>query len=101
MAITSESTTIWTGTLFDGSGNVALDSSGLATFDVNWDARAVGVANTTNPEDRKSGRERVGYYDKATKRLAVLTDDELFILSHYRPTRGEAYVRGLLRSTYT
>ena len=52
-------------------------------------------------EDRKSGRDRVGYYDRATNRLTVLTDDELFILSHYRPTRGEAYVRGLLRSTYT
>jgi len=52
-------------------------------------------------EDRKSGRDRVGYYDKAANRLTVLTDDEKFILSHYRPTRGEAYVRGLLRSTYT
>lgn len=52
-------------------------------------------------EDRKSGRDRVGHYDKATNRLTVLTDDEMFILSHYRPTRGEAYVRGLLRSTYT
>jgi osmotically inducible protein OsmC len=51
MAITSEATTVWTGTLFEGSGNVALDSSGIATFDVNWDARAVGVANTTNPEE--------------------------------------------------
>jgi hypothetical protein len=52
-------------------------------------------------EDRKSGRDRVGYYDRATNRLTVLSDDELTILSHYRPTRGEAYVRGLLRSTYT
>ena len=51
MAITSEATTVWTGTLFEGSGNVALDSSGIATFDVNWDARAVGVADTTNPEE--------------------------------------------------
>jgi len=52
-------------------------------------------------EDRKTGRDRVGYYDKATNRLTVLTDDELTILSHYRPARGEAYIRGLLRSTYT
>lgn len=51
MAVTSEATTIWTGTLFEGSGNVALDSSGLATFAVNWKARAEGVANTTNPEE--------------------------------------------------
>lgn len=52
-------------------------------------------------EDRKSGRDRVGYYDVATNRLTVLTDDELYILSHYRPRHGEVYVRGLLRSTYT
>jgi len=51
MALTSEATTVWTGTLFEGSGNVALDSSGLATFQVNWKARAEGVANTTNPEE--------------------------------------------------
>jgi hypothetical protein len=52
-------------------------------------------------EDGKSGRPRVGYYDIAMNRLTVLTDEEVFILSHYRPTRGEPYVRGLLRSTYT
>ncbi|KRE26279.1 OsmC family peroxiredoxin [Agromyces sp. Soil535] len=51
MAVTSEATTVWTGTLIEGSGNVALDSSGLATFQVNWKARAEGVANTTNPEE--------------------------------------------------
>lgn len=51
MAVTSESTTVWTGTLFEGSGNVALDSSGLATFQVNWAARSEGRANTTNPEE--------------------------------------------------
>jgi osmotically inducible protein OsmC len=37
--------------LFEGSGNVALDSSGLATFPVNWKARSEGQANTTNPEE--------------------------------------------------
>ena len=51
MALTSEATTVWTGTLFEGAGNVALDSSGLATFQVNWKARSEGVANTTNPEE--------------------------------------------------
>jgi pyocin large subunit-like protein len=52
-------------------------------------------------EDRKSGRDRLGYYDKATNRLTVLTDDGLLILSHYRPTQGETYLRRLKRSTYT
>lgn len=51
MAVTSEATTVWTGTLFEGGGNVALDSSGLATFAVNWKARSEGQANTTNPEE--------------------------------------------------
>lgn len=51
MAVTSEATTIWKGTLFEGSGDVALDSSGLASFPVNWKARSEGVANMTNPEE--------------------------------------------------
>lgn len=51
MALTSEATTIWKGTLFEGSGDVTLDSSGVATFPVNWKARAEGVANMTNPEE--------------------------------------------------
>jgi osmotically inducible protein OsmC len=51
MALTSESTTIWKGTLFEGSGDVALDSSGLGNFPVNWKARTEGVADMTNPEE--------------------------------------------------
>ncbi|WP_136709898.1 OsmC family peroxiredoxin [Agromyces sp. H66] len=51
MALTSEATTIWRGTLFEGSGDLTLDSSGLATYPVNWKARSEGVANTTNPEE--------------------------------------------------
>ncbi len=51
MAVTSEATTVWTGTLFEGSGNVVLDSSGLATFPVNWKARSEGQASMTNPEE--------------------------------------------------
>ncbi|WP_139417422.1 OsmC family peroxiredoxin [Agromyces laixinhei] len=51
MAVTSESTTVWNGTLFEGSGDVALDSSKLATFPVNWKARSEGAAGTTNPEE--------------------------------------------------
>ena len=51
MALTSEATTIWIGTLFDGSGDVILDSSELADFHVTWDGRSEGVANMTNPEE--------------------------------------------------
>jgi len=49
--LTSEATTVWTGTLAAGSGTVTLDSSHTAEFSVNWKARAEGVANTTNPEE--------------------------------------------------
>ncbi len=51
MALTSEATAIWKGSLFEGSGDVTLDSSGLASFPVNWKARAEGVENMTNPEE--------------------------------------------------
>ena len=51
MALTSESTTVWNGTLFEGSGRTSLDSSNLAQFDVNWKARSEGEAGTTNPEE--------------------------------------------------
>lgn len=54
MAVTSEATTVWTGTLLEGSGNVALDSSKLGSFPVNWKARAesgAGTGATTTPEE--------------------------------------------------
>ncbi|BDZ53447.1 OsmC family peroxiredoxin [Agromyces marinus] len=51
MALTSEATTVWTGTLFEGSGTTRLDSSKVAEFAVNWTARAEGEAGTTNPEE--------------------------------------------------
>lgn len=51
MAVTSESTTVWTGTLNEGSGTVSLDSSKTGEFAVNWKARSEGVSNTTNPEE--------------------------------------------------
>ncbi|KQM83866.1 OsmC family peroxiredoxin [Agromyces sp. Leaf222] len=51
MAVTSESTTVWTGTLTEGSGTTKLDSSGVAEFPVNWRARSAGEAGTTNPEE--------------------------------------------------
>ena len=35
MSLTSESTTVWNGDLLSGAGTVSLDSSQLATFDVN------------------------------------------------------------------
>ncbi len=52
-------------------------------------------------EDIAKGALRVGYYDKVSNRLTVMTDDELVILSHYPPDRGEQYVRDRPSSTYS
>ncbi|SDT03434.1 OsmC family protein [Microterricola viridarii] len=51
MALTSEATTVWNGSLFEGSGTVTLDSSQTGEFPVNWKARSEGAPHTTNPEE--------------------------------------------------
>lgn len=50
MSVTSEATTTWNGSLFEGSGTVA-PASGIGTFAVNWKARSEGSASTTTPEE--------------------------------------------------
>lgn len=51
MPVTSESTTVWTGDLKSGSGNVTLDSSGAAQLPVTWKARSQGGGDVTTPEE--------------------------------------------------
>lgn len=51
MAITSEATTVWRGDLKSGSGDVSLDSSNTARFDVDWRARSEGSTGVTTPEE--------------------------------------------------
>ena len=51
MAVTSESTTVWTGDLKSGSGTVSLDSSHAASLAVNWKARSEGGADVSTPEE--------------------------------------------------
>jgi osmotically inducible protein OsmC len=51
MSVTSKATTTWQGSLFEGSGTVEFDSSGIGTFDVNWKARSEGSASVTTPEE--------------------------------------------------
>ena len=41
----------WEGSLLEGSGTVELASSGLATFDVSWPARAEAANGKTSPEE--------------------------------------------------
>ncbi|HSO68551.1 MAG TPA: OsmC family peroxiredoxin [Arachnia sp.] len=51
MATTSTAQAHWEGSLFEGSGQVELVTSGLATFDVAWGARAESGPGATNPEE--------------------------------------------------
>jgi osmotically inducible protein OsmC len=51
MALTSEATTLWFGSLFEGRGTTSLDTSDAAEFPVDWKARADGEAGKTNPEE--------------------------------------------------
>ncbi|PZU40733.1 MAG: peroxiredoxin [Microbacterium sp.] len=51
MSVTSEASTAWKGSLTEGSGTVALNSSKIGTFDVNWKARSEGSSSTTTPEE--------------------------------------------------
>ncbi|MBP2436160.1 OsmC family peroxiredoxin [Microbacterium amylolyticum] len=50
MSVTSEASTIWTGTLTEGSGTVT-PASGIGTFGVDWKARSNGSDSTTTPEE--------------------------------------------------
>lgn len=43
--------TVWTGTLFEGSGTVTFDSSGIGTYDVSWPARTEEPGGKTSPEE--------------------------------------------------
>ncbi len=51
MAVTSEATTLWIGSLTEGSGTTSLDSSDAGEFPVTWAARSEGVTGMTNPEE--------------------------------------------------
>ena len=51
MSVTSEASTSWKGSLFEGSGEVALESSNQGPFAVNWKARSEGSTSVTTPEE--------------------------------------------------
>jgi lipoyl-dependent peroxiredoxin len=51
MATTRSATTVWHGSLMEGSGRVELESSGLGGFDVTWASRAEDPAGRTSPEE--------------------------------------------------
>lgn len=51
MAATRTAKAHWEGNLFDGKGTVALESSGLGSFDVSWPARIEPPSGLTSPEE--------------------------------------------------
>ena len=51
MGTTRTATNHWEGSLFEGSGQVTLESSGVGTFDVNWPSRAEEANGKTSPEE--------------------------------------------------
>jgi len=51
MSVTSEATTTWKGSLFEGSGEIALESSNQGPLPVNWKARSEGSDSVTTPEE--------------------------------------------------
>jgi osmotically inducible protein OsmC len=51
MATTRKATTHWEGNLLEGKGTVALESSGIGTYDVSWPSRAEEANGKTSPEE--------------------------------------------------
>jgi hypothetical protein len=62
------------------------------------EAIRMGVAFTY--VDHEANAERLGFYHRDSNRFTSVTRDGRRITTHFRPDRGEAYVRGLERSTY-
>lgn len=51
MSVTSEASTTWHGSLMEGSGEIALESSNQGPFAVDWKARSEGSDAVTTPEE--------------------------------------------------
>lgn len=51
MATTRRASTVWTGSLMEGSGKVTFESSGLGTHPVSWPARSAEPDGVTSPEE--------------------------------------------------
>lgn len=51
MATTRTAKAHWEGSLFEGAGQVSLESSGLGRYDVTWAARTEPPGDKTSPEE--------------------------------------------------
>jgi osmotically inducible protein OsmC len=55
MATTRTARTHWEGSLFEGSGTVDFESSGIGSYDVSWPARSEEPNGKTSPEELIAG----------------------------------------------
>jgi lipoyl-dependent peroxiredoxin len=56
-----KATTVWSGTLFEGSGDTTFDSSGIGSFPVSWASRAEDANGKTSPEELIAGAHSACY----------------------------------------
>ena len=71
--------------------------------EADYDASAretITIGTAFTYQDRESNAERLGFYHKDSNRFTGVTRDGRRITTQFKPDRGEAYVRGLERSTY-
>ncbi|GIW06860.1 MAG: hypothetical protein KatS3mg060_1665 [Dehalococcoidia bacterium] len=60
----------------------------------------IRVGTRFHYRDTQTDAPRLGFYHRETNRFTGLTGDGRRITTHFRPDRGERYVRGLPGSTY-
>ena len=56
-----KASTVWTGTLFEGSGETTFESSGIGTYPVSWPSRAEEANGKTSPEELIAGAHSACY----------------------------------------
>ena len=56
-----KATTVWSGTLFEGSGETTFESSGIGTYPVSWPARTEEANGKTSPEELIAGAHSACY----------------------------------------
>jgi osmotically inducible protein OsmC len=65
-----KATTVWSGTLFEGSGDTTFDSSGIGTYPVSWASRAEEANGKTSPEELIAGAHSACYSMALSNMLA-------------------------------
>jgi osmotically inducible protein OsmC len=70
MATTRTAKTHWEGSLFEGSGTVDFESSGIGRYDVSWPARSEEPNGKTSPEELIAGAHSACFSMAFSKALA-------------------------------